>query len=237
MRVAYIFVATGKYSQFIDGLILSGTENFFPDKKVEFIAFTDDDAYVNKYPNLRAVSQKKLGWPYDTLMRFHMINSIKDILTHDYIYFGNANMIFYEPVGTDILPDKSNDLVGSIHPAQNEMPKSYRSYERNSQSAACVPYGQEGDFYYQGCLFGGTNKAFLSMTETLQKQVQMDLDKNFIAVWHDESHMNRYFTDNKPKALHPGYVYPENMHINFPKKIIQLDKQNFGGHNYLRTNN
>lgn len=234
MKIAYIFVATGKYSRFIDGLVQSGTKNFFNKDNVDFIVFTDNESYINKYNNLTVIVQDKLGWPYDTLMRFHMINQIKEILVHDYIYFGNANMIFNEPVSDDVLPDEF-DMVAALHPTQNNFAKYQRSYERNPNSLAFVPYGSEGDNYYQGCFFGGKNKAFLKMSEELANRIEIDHDNGIIAIWHDESHMNRYFTDAQPKALHSGYVYPENMALSVPKKIIQLDKASLGGHEYLRN--
>lgn len=234
MKIAYIFVATGKYSNFIDGIVSSGTKNFFSNENVDFIVFTDNESYINKYNNLTVVVQDKLGWPYDTLMRFHMINQIKEILVHDYIYFGNANMIFNEAIGNDILPDKF-DMVGAMHPTQNSFAKHQRSYERNINSLAFVPYGSEGDNYYQGCFFGGNRDAFLKMSEELASRIVTDYENGIVAIWHDESHMNKYFTDNTPKALHSGYVYPENMDLPYTKKIIQLDKNSLGGHEYLRN--
>lgn len=235
MKIGYIFTATGKYSMFIDEVVNSGTKNFFPKENVEFIVFTDDTSYINKYKNLRVVNQQKLGWPHDTLMRFQLMDNIKDTLDHDYLFFGNANMSFYSEVSYEMLPEKdSNGLVGSAHPMQNQQPKEYFSYERSSESLAYVPIGGEGDCYYQGCFFGGERNAFLKMVVELKNRVQIDLDNDVIAVWHDESHMNRYFIDNKPKTLHSGYAYPESIHIDFEPKIIQLDKRKFGGHNFLR---
>ena len=236
MKIAYIFTATGKYSRFIDGVVISGTQNFFPKESVDFIVFTDDTSYIEKYPNLRVVYQEKLGWPYDTLMRFHLMDNIKDTLDYDYIFFGNANMSFYSEVSYEMLPEKdSNGLVGSAHPMQNQQPKEYFSYERSEESLAYVPVG-DGECYYQGCFFGGEHDAFLKMVADLKKNTQTDLDNNVIAVWHDESHMNRYFIDNKPKTLHSGYAYPESVHIEFEPKIVQLDKHRFGGHDFLRNN-
>ncbi len=237
MKIAYIFTATGKYSNFIDELVVSGTKNFFPKEQVEFIVFTDDKSYIGKYPNLRVVHQNKLGWPFDTLMRFHFMDNIKDSLDHDYLFFGNANMSFYSEVAYEVLPlDTHNYLVGSAHPMQNQQPKERFSYERSKSSLAYVPFGGEGDCYYQGCFFGGRRDAFSTMVSELKRRVQVDLDNEVIAVWHDESHMNRYFIDNKPKTLHPGYVYPQDIPINYEKKIIQLNKHNFGGHEFLRNN-
>lgn len=236
MKIAYIFIATGKYELFINGLTQSGKKNFFPEHETEFYIFTDSTLKKSD-DSVKIIHQEKMGWPYDTLKRFHLINSIKDKLTHDYIFFGNANMFFNEKIGIEILPnDDENGLIGSIHPNfyQTTHNRNF-PYERNNYSKAYVPYGQEGKHYYQGCFFGGRREPFLKMSEVLEKNIQTDLDNNFIAVWHDESHMNRYFIDNIPKALDSGYVYPPSYNLPFSKKILQLGKQEYGGLNYLRN--
>lgn len=236
MKIAYIFIATGKYELFIDGLISSGKNNFFPDHETEFYIFTDckSKEFDDK---VKIIYQEKMGWPYDTLKRFHLINSIKNDLKHDYIFFGNANMFFNQKIDIEILPDDNdNGLVGSLHPVffQHTFDKNF-PLERNTISKAYVPFGGEGKHYYQGCFFGGRNDAFLKMAATLEENVQTDLDNNHIAIWHDESHMNRYFIDNPPKNLDPGYIYPPSFNLPFEKKILQLGKSEFGGLQYLRS--
>jgi predicted unusual protein kinase regulating ubiquinone biosynthesis (AarF/ABC1/UbiB family) len=61
--------------------------------------------------------------------------------------------------------------------------------------------------------------------QTSENALQKDLDKGIIAMWHDESHLNNYFSKNIPKSLDSGYIYPESSNIPFDKKIIQLDKR------------
>ena len=70
------------------------------------------------------------------------------------------------------------------------------------------------------------------MAECIKKNIDIDLNNNIIAVWHDESHLNRYFIDNKPEIeLSPSYCYPENWNLPFEKKLIALDKN----HNEIRS--
>ena len=58
----------------------------------------------------------------------------------------------------------------------------------------------------------------------------MSLKKNVIAVWHDESHINKYFIEQKKQVnvLGPEYAYPEVFaeHCNFEPKIVHLAKDN-----------
>ena len=235
IKIAYIFTATGRYSRFVDDLVISGTTKFFPGEKTQFITFTDDTSFINKYKNLTVIQQNKLGWPFDTLMRFHLICNMSDMLSEfDYIFYGNANMVFNDVIGNEILPDVDG-MVATIHPMQRNLPKVNRTYERNPNSLAYVKFGEEGDNYYQGCFFGGTAKKFLEVSSILRDRIQIDADNGIIPIWWDESHMNKYFIENKPKELHSGYAYPEKYHLDVEKKIIQLDKSGYGGHDYLRV--
>ena len=47
------------------------------------------------------------------------------------------------------------------------------------------------------------------MAETLRHNIDADSAENFIAVWHDESHMNRYFVDHPTLMLSRLYAYPQ----------------------------
>jgi hypothetical protein len=164
-----------------------------------------------------------------------MINRIESKANHiDYIYFCNANLLINEPVDETILPNNENEMVGVNHPGQYMLSNTEFTYERNPDSLAYIPLG-EGKYYYQGCFFGGTKNAFLEMSKQLQKNIDEDLSKDIIAVWHDESHLNRYFLDNPPKLLDPSYSNPEAFYVPFPKRIIQIDKSKLGGQDFLRN--
>jgi len=49
-----------------------------------------------------------------------------------------------DKVGDEVL----SDLVATMHPYQSFYPKEQRSYDRNPDSLAYVPVGEEGKNYY-----------------------------------------------------------------------------------------
>jgi len=65
------------------------------------------------------------------------------------------------------------------------------------------------------------------------------MTNDVMAVWHDESHLNKYAVEHEAeiKPLSPAYCYPEGWNLPFDKKIISLDKGKYGGHAFLRNQN
>lgn len=246
MKIAILYIATGRYSIFWNDFYNSCEKYFLNNADKVYFLFTDD-ANIKESNNVKKFEQKKLGWPYDTMMRFDMFLSQKDELkNYDYIFFFNANTKFMSEVGSEILPTKENDglVTASHHGFYDKRPDEY-TYDRNPKSTAYIPYGQ-GSHYATGALNGGIAENYLSMCEVCSKNVHIDLDNEVIALWHDESHLNKYLLDKNPLIMPVNYLYPEttkkNSKWNKPNefnnniKILSVDKTKpeYGGHNYLR---
>ena len=77
---------------------------------------------------------------------------------------------------------------------------------------------------------------FLNMARTINKNINIDKTNDVMAVWHDESHLNRYFISNfdKFKVLSPEYCYPEKYHEIIPCncRLLALYKN----HSFVRNN-
>ena len=146
------------------------------------------------------IYQETLGWPHNTLMRFNMFKRIeKELENFDYIFFLNANMLFVDYVGEEILPETEGLLVAR-HPAFYDKEVDEFPYDRNEKSLAYIPYG-EGEVYVQGAFNGGRSADFLKLINELDRNTNLDLENDVIALWHDESQLNRYIIDKEYKLL------------------------------------
>lgn len=215
-KVGLLIVATGKYDQFVDPLITSARKYFCPKEQVTYYVFSDGN--IPKSHDIIHVHQERLGWPLDTLLRNSIYEKHKELFANeDYLFALDADMLFVDTVGSEIL----GTLVATRHPG---FIGKRGTYERNPHSLACVKKN-EGLHYYAGGFFGGEKNEFFNIILETNSRIQEDLKKGIIAIWHDESHWNRYCIDHKPTIiLSPSYCYPESWKLNCQKKLIALDK-------------
>jgi histo-blood group ABO system transferase len=222
IRIGLCVMATGKYTCFLEKLFESADRYFLPNYKKTYFVFTDGE--VPQCDHLVRIEQKRLGWPHDTLMRFKVyLNSAECFADCDYLFATDADMLFVGEIGDEILGDR----VATRPPGYYFLFQPHDDYEKNWVSTAYIPHGQ-GMFYLAGGFYGGSKKEFIKMITTCAAQVDKDLEHGFIAVWHDESHLNRYFLDNPPTVvLCPAYCFPEEKRWNwlpFAPKLLALDK-------------
>jgi histo-blood group ABO system transferase len=215
-HIGILIVATGRYINFVEPLITSAEKYLLPAHEKTYFIFTDGT--VPNAHNVVRVYQQRLGWPYDTLMRCSMYAAHPALYTGiDYLFAMDADMLLVDTVGDEILGER----VATQHPGYVGR---RGTYETNEHSTACVK-DHEGSCYFAGGFHGGTRDEFLKLASTMYQNIMRDLEHNFIAVWHDESHLNRYFIDNVPTIiLNPSYCYPGNKRIAYPKKLVALDK-------------
>lgn len=234
MKIGVLLICTGKYNIFFNSLYDSCEKYFLPNHKKTYYVFTDGE--IKKNDNIVKINQENLGWPYNTLRRFQMFNRIEeDLKNEDYLFFFNANMAFVDYVNEEVIPKKENNfLMGVNHPGFFNTPNTNFTYERRNNSVFYIPFG-EGKYYYQGCFNGGNSEEFLKMSKILDNMIDVDLSNGIMPIWHDESALNWYYLDKNPLIVDSGYSYPENWNLPFNKKITQLDKNNFGGHTFLRS--
>jgi hypothetical protein len=214
-------------------------KNFIGDVEKHYFVFTDslDIDFEKENSNIHRIYQKDLGWPDNTLMRFHIfLEHEKELMGMDFLFFFNANLLVCHSItGDEFLPKGSDNLVATLHPGFYNKKRSKFTYENNKKSAAYISR-QEGKYYFAGGLNGGKTSAFLGAIKTMKDQVDIDKKNGVIAKWHDESHWNRYLIERDDvKILQPSYLYPEGWSLPFSINILIRDKNKYGGHNVLRN--
>ena len=232
MKICILTIATNKYMQFVEKLYSDISEKFLPGAEINCLLFTDHEI-EEAGDNVRIHYIDHEQWPMPTLKRYNYFVKEKDfILKHDYCFYLDADMRIDNLVGEEILAD---GVVATKHPYQSLMDPSSQSFDRNPKSLAYVPFDQKTVSYYAGGFNGGKTESFIEMSEVIASNVNKDLEKGVVALWHDESHMNRYLIDNPPALeLSPSYCYAEEFYgTNYPyePKIIALKKN----HNELRS--
>lgn len=233
MKLAVIFIGTGKYLNFLPSWYESCEKNLIPNLEKKYFIFTDGE--MNDVPdNINVFEQEHLPWPYITLLRFDTILKAKgQLLEFDYILFLDADTLIVDEIKEeDILSDKK--YIGVHHPCHfmkmpphNQFPG---AFETNKKSLAAISDDNDISIYFQGCVWGGKVPYVIEMMEELHNRTQKDLDNNVIAQWHDESQMNKFFSERRKDVfvLGPEYAYPETFasYCNFKPKIVHLAKDN-----------
>jgi hypothetical protein len=234
-KIAILYICTGKYDVFWKDFYESSEKYFLPKHKKTYFVFTDSETlYGESNENIVKIHQNDLGWPNNTLLRFEMFEKVLERLKEfDFIYFCNANLLFLEEVNEEFLPIEEG-LLAVKHPGYFDKKPTDFPYDRNEKSLAYIPL-DEGNHYFMGGLNGGNAKEYIKLIQGLNKNIHEDLHHGIVAVWHDESHINKYLLDKRVKILNSGYGYPEGWELPFKPIILIRDKSKWGGHHFLRN--
>lgn len=241
--VAILYIATGRYTVFWDYFYQSAEKFLLPDCDKHYILFTDSDSLIDslktKSDQVTVFKKKAMEWPFSTLMRFKFfLDAENTIKHHDFVFFFNANTEFLSIITKqDLLPLKPQEnLTLCLQPHMFHRSRKKYTYDRNPKSTAYIAYN-EGEYYFTGALNGGTSEAYLELCHTLFNNTQSDLNNDVIALWHDESHLNKFALGrNDIKILPPYFTRGEREYWKKTSKLMFSDKSHyrFGGHAYLR---
>lgn len=226
MKICVITIATGRYIQFVEKLLDSIENNFLVDHDINCLLFTDNDLEETS-DNIKVSKIEHKVWPEPALKKYNYISSEKEYLKNfDYVYLFDADVYFVDKVGEEVF----EDLIGVLHPYKILEDKTVYPYEPRKESTAYVS-DEKRDKYYAAAFVGGKSESFLKLASVISERVIQDEKNNIIAVWHDESHLNKYFNENPPVSLSPSYMFPEELinHPNYPwkPKIIAVNKDAF----------
>lgn len=221
--VGLLFIATNQYINFLPQVIASADENFFLYSNVNYYIFTNKDFSISSKRKITKIDIPHEPWPFVTLKRFHYFYDSKELFQQeDYLFYSDVDMRFFDKVGNEMLPVGSKKITATIHPSFY-----YKegTYETNPASKAFVKK-RNRKYYFCGGISGGKKEDYLSMSKEIKERIDADLQKDIIAIWHDESHLNGYLADklDQVHVLPPAYCYPESWNMPWPKKILALDK-------------
>ena len=106
MKVAILYICTGRYAQFFDGFYMSAEQYLLQGIEKHYFVFTDQEQ-LTEADNVELLIRPCRGFPEDSLFRFDRFLEIKDKLKdYDYTFFFNANMRFVAPVGEELLEEQ-----------------------------------------------------------------------------------------------------------------------------------
>lgn len=222
-----------KYQIFYENFIKNCEENFLPQCTKYYYIVTDNKDLPKYNDRTFFFNTEKIGWPYETLYRFKYFLQFKeeDINKSDVLYFVNSNGKFLERIGNEVLPDESGYVFTHHH---NFINKSYNgmSYEKDNPKSTAYIQNQNIKFeYLAGGFYGATRENYIKLCKTLNDNIDKDEKDNFIAIWHDESHINKYclsVLNYKFKKLGIEFHVPDEYSYKFKyKKLIYLDKHKY----------
>jgi histo-blood group ABO system transferase len=236
MKILLNIIATNKYISFLDVICPTIGSNFFKNSEITVLVHTNSELPegLEKYNKIKFIKNpiEHENWPLTTLKRFHYFLSCEEILReHDYCFYIDADSQFIGEMEENILPEVGT--IGTIHPclfSGNGTP------DRNPNSQAYIPYGANNR-YFCGGFFGASALEFIKMSHQIMENIDQDLKNGVMAIWHDESHLNKWFFLNPPNLiLDNPFAIAENLTtIQSSSKVLFLDKATRGGHDFFRS--
>uniref|UniRef100_A0A8C6UUS4 Alpha 1,3-galactosyltransferase 2 n=1 Tax=Neogobius melanostomus TaxID=47308 RepID=A0A8C6UUS4_9GOBI len=198
--VALTVFAVGKYLDvYLRNFLVSAEKHFMPGLPVTYLVFTDQSEEVpalqlGALRDLRVLPVHK-RWQDISMMR---MKTISDIIqnelrwSHSHVFCFDVDQVFTGRWGSEAL----GESVAQIH---SEYYKTgIFTYDRNPMSRAYLP---RGDWYYHAAVFGGSWQKVKELVDFCYAGIMEDKRNNVEAVWHDESHLNKYFYLHRPTRL------------------------------------
>uniref|UniRef100_A0A668S817 Alpha 1,3-galactosyltransferase 2 n=1 Tax=Oreochromis aureus TaxID=47969 RepID=A0A668S817_OREAU len=213
--VALTVFAVGRYlDAYLKTFLTSAEQHFMLGLPVTYYVFTDSP---EKVPNITLASQRNIKviqvqkharWQDISMMRMRTISEIiESEIRHKfrYVFCFDVDQEFKGRFGSEAL----GDSVALLHAHYYKLPKAQFTYDRNPKSKAFM---ETGDFYYHAAIFGGLWQNVKHLVDACYLGIIEDKLNNVEALWHDESHLNKYFWIHKPsKLLSPEYCWDQSI--------------------------
>jgi hypothetical protein len=171
-------------------------------------------------------------WPYPTLLRYRYISEVFNEIETDNFMYIDSDMLFHPGFDSELARAfANNDLNFVAHPGywqsdtknrielnsvsfRSIIAKSRRklvlgsqgAWETRQASSAFVPRKDRKNYICGGVWFGN-RESIRVMIHELEKSTDMDLENGIIAKWHDESHINRWYSEFGGNLLKPDFCF------------------------------
>ncbi|XP_075874006.1 N-acetyllactosaminide alpha-1,3-galactosyltransferase-like isoform X2 [Nelusetta ayraudi] len=215
----------GYLDAYLHKFLDSAEKHFMIGLPVRYYVFTD---LPEKVPQIQLGPQRKLKvirvsrysrWQDISMMRMETISQSigSDIRYHsNYVFCFDVDQEFKGRFGSEAL----GDSVALLHAHYYKLPKERFTYDKNPKSKA---YMETGDFYYHAAIFGGLWQNVKNLTDSCYLSIMEDKKAGVEALWHDESHLNKYFWLNKPsRLLSPEYCWDQSIGDNTDISVTRL---------------
>jgi hypothetical protein len=232
MGLTILVIATRRYTNYAKKLIESIEENIRIDNGCQVLIFTDKP---DQFPNLEATKNSidvieipSLGWPFATLLRYSIFRKHFSKIYGEIVLYLDADT---EVVASLQLDDFESalgdcDVALVLHPGFFGLKNYYNKlfalrigpWETSKSSSAFVRRSLRKRYVCGGVWFG-RRSAIKSMVHLLAEQVDSDNNQGIIAKWHDESHLNNWFSRNPCSVLDPSWAYSDT----YAEKLSRFD--------------
>jgi hypothetical protein len=192
--------------------------------------------FARSLKNLRvkAFEIAPYGWPEATLLRYQIFESQMDQMNTDVLMHLDADMLILRNPWSRIKLKLSTEKVclvlhpGFWRPTGVQRMALYMvhpllifkdlrikirqgglgAWENDPKSEAFVQKKFRRE-YFCGATWFGKHEAIKGLMIKLAQQVNDDLEKNIIASWHDESHINKWASENSHATENPELCFDE----------------------------
>jgi hypothetical protein len=254
-KISIISIATNEYLDYWFQLASSIETNAVDESNVNLHLFTNDVGRAREWcsNNLRIpvsfYQVENYGWPDATLLRYKVMLSLPIAEISDTVAYLDSDSLIVSKMTLESLPFlDSNSMTLIRHPGYWRPTSLAMFYVKNSRLLfrdmfRIISYGGIGAWekrrksnafvkrkyrkkYFCGGFWYGPRTEFFKMVNVLAETVESDSRNGIVAVWHDESHLNKWASTNPFNSLDPSYCFAEEFHHlrELEAKIVAVKK-------------